>query len=185
MKTVFKFVDEDELRPVLDRHFKSIYANEFNFNTHLVFDDFEKEKTKEHFQNLKELYRYKILAIQDGIPIGWSFGIQSRADHLYMTNSAILPEYRNKGVYSEMLDHIVKQAKKDGFQRIFSNHKMGNNAILIPKLKYGFVISGFEIDDQFGPLIQLSYYTNKRRKELLDVRFGMRKPDEEDLNLIP
>jgi hypothetical protein len=72
-----------------------------------------------------------------------------------------------------------------GFQRIYSRHKMSNNAVIIPKLKAGFVITGFEVAMMyFGNLVELSYYTNPRRRELLEVRTGMRRPSEEDMGLI-
>ena len=56
---------------------------------------------------------------------------------------------------------------------------MTNNAVIIPKLKAGFVISGFEVSDRFGTLVQLSYYFNPLRRKMMDVRVGQRKPDEE------
>ena len=45
--------------------------------------------------------------------------------------------------------------------------------------KAGFIISGFEVNDSFGTLVQLSYYFNPLRRKMMDVRVGQRKLDEE------
>ena len=36
--------------------------------------------------------------------IGWSFGWQENPNTYYMCNSAVLPKYRRKGIYSALLD---------------------------------------------------------------------------------
>jgi len=43
-----------------------------------------------------------------------------------------------------------------------------------------------KIDYEFidKKMVVLSYYPNKRRRELLEIRIGSRKPDEEDMKLI-
>jgi hypothetical protein len=60
-----------------------------------------------------------------------------------------------------------------------SRHTASNNRVIIPKLKVGFVLSGFEVSDQFGTLVWLRYYFNPTRRRMVDVRTGEHAPDDE------
>jgi len=48
--------------------------------------------------------------------------------------------------------------------------------VLIAKLRAGFVISGFELSDIMGSLVQLTYFHSSERRKLLDVRVGITRP---------
>ncbi len=180
----FEFISAKEFDSFFYHIRYEIFENDFDFNVNSIMSLEEKEKIKELYGNTANLFSYHLVAKHNGAIVAWSFGIQKSQVDVYMINSAVLPEYRRKGVYSKMLDMTVGFLKEKGFQHLYSRHKMANNAIIIPKLKYGFVISGFDINDSFGPTVILSYYTNPRRKELLEIRMGTRKPTEEDLKLI-
>ncbi len=111
--------------------------------------------------------------------VGWHFGYQENAHVFYMCNSAILKEHRRKGLYSALLEFSLKLLKDKGFQIIYSRHNATNNPVIIPKLKAGFVITNLELDDVFGVLVHLKYFTNKTRRKILDYRAGQSRPDEE------
>ncbi|MCM2354294.1 MAG: hypothetical protein NDI63_11820 [Pseudobdellovibrio sp.] len=55
---------------------------------------------------------------------------------------------------------------------------MTNNDVIIPKLKYGFKITGFELNKRFGTMVILSYFKNKTQNDILDFRSGFRKPSK-------
>jgi GNAT superfamily N-acetyltransferase len=96
-----------------------------------------------------------------------------------MCNSAVLPIFRRKGIYSALLKKCLQVTREEGFQLIYSKHSATNNAVIIPKLKEGFIISKMELDDKFGVLIHLHYYMNSTRKKIMHYRSGQIKPDEE------
>jgi hypothetical protein len=96
-----------------------------------------------------------------------------------MRNSAILPNHRRKGLYSALLREVVIKLEKKGFQVITSRHNAGNNDVIIPKLKAGFLITGIELSDAFGTLVNLSYFTNPLRRKVTLYRSGDQYPDEE------
>ena len=60
------------------------------------------------------------------------------------------------------------------FKEIFSRHNATNNPVIIPKLKMGFIISGLEVSDTFGTLLQVKYYTNEKRRDIMDFRTGQK-----------
>ena len=140
---------------------------------------------KIHIKTLKQELAaspYKLyLGIYDDTDtmVGWSWGLQENATTFYIVNSAILPAHRRKGCYSLLIQEMIKILSDKGFQLIYSRHNTTNNAVIIPKLKTGFIISKMEIDDRFGALIHLHYYTNKTRQKIVDYRAGQLQPDDE------
>ena len=111
--------------------------------------------------------------------VGWTCGQQLDRERFYMVNSAIYPEHRGQGLYSAMLQVLMELVREAGFQVVFSRHQATNNAVLVPKLKAGFVLTGFELHDAHGVVVTLSWYTNPARRKLLDFRAGRLRPDPE------
>ncbi len=184
MKISYSFISYEEFNPFFTKARELLFENNFDFNIWEVMSEEEKRKTIELNQVFKPVKDYYLVAKDGEQIIGWSFGIQKSNHDFYMINSAVFIDYRRKGIYTEMLNLAVNHIKKMGFQHIYSRHKMSNNSVIIPKLKYGFIITGMEVNDMFGNLIQLSLYTNEKRKELLEIRMGMRKMNESYLKLV-
>lgn len=144
-----------------------------------ILSDSEKTKLKSLNENYKYPYVYHSLLFYKGILAGWMWGYQDSRDSFYMVNSAVLPEHRGRGLYSRLLDTAMKELVQKGFQRIWSRHNQTNNAVIVPKLKRGFLISGTELSDVFGSLVHLTFFTNKLRRKVMDFRSGDLRPDDE------
>jgi hypothetical protein len=69
----------------------------------------------------------------------------------------------------------ITKAQEDGFQEITSRHHADNNAVIIPKLKTGFVIKGFEINPRFGLLVNLVCYKSENILKIHNQRTGLKK----------
>lgn len=95
-----------------------------------------------------------------------SYGLQTSSANFLMGISLVLPEYRRQGLYTLMLKSVIKFTNENGFQTITSHHKPSNPAILIAKLKAGFVISGIDMSDMMGTLIRLTYFHSEKRKSI-------------------
>jgi len=184
VKINYEFIERKAFFDFFKKHRSDIFEADFDFRIEDILSDEEKAKIKENWQQFIRPKGYYLVAKLGDKIVGWSFGIQKSGEDFYMVNSAVYPEYRQQGIYTTMMQKSVDKAIEMGFQRIYSIHKMSNNNILIPKLKFGFVITGLEVNPKFGTMIVLSYYSNKRRKELLDIRIGSRRPDDEDMKLI-
>jgi L-amino acid N-acyltransferase YncA len=145
------------------------------------YSDEEKEATRRLRQHMgSPLTLYFGLFHGEQI-VGWHIGDQHNAARFYMRNSAIVPEHRRRGLYSAMLKAVVAHLLELGFQNILSRHNATNNAVIIPKLKAGFVMTGLEISDVFGTLVHLEYFANPQRRKAIDYRCGLIAPDEEIL----
>lgn len=79
---------------------------------------------------------------------------------------------------------MIEVIRSEGFQIIYSRHAATNSSVIVPKLKSGFVISGFELSDTFGTLVHLTYFTNPIRKKVMEFRCGDLRPDEELKSLL-
>ena len=141
----------------------------------------EKEQIKKLRENLyKDQFRICLgLFDKEDNFVGWSFGYQVDQMTYYMCNSGVLNNHRRKGLYTTLMNVSLDIIKKKGFQTIYSRHTSTNNSVIIPKLKAGFVISSLEVDDVFGVLVTLKYFTNKKRRKIMDYRAGQLKPDDE------
>ena len=111
--------------------------------------------------------------------IGWSWGFQESAWDFYMCNSAIAPAHRRKGLYTKLMQEMMRRAETMGFQVIYGRHVATNNAVIIPKLKAGFIITAMEVSDRFGTLVHLTYYTDPVRRKIQDYRVGFIEADDE------
>ena len=120
----------------------------------------------------------------DGEFAGWHFGRQDSISSFYMQNSAVLPKFRRRGLYTAMLQRVLETTTQLGFLEVWSRHNATNNDVIIPKLKAGFVISAIEVSDVFGTLVHLRYYPSVLRRKMVDYRVGQIKPDAEIKRLL-
>jgi GNAT superfamily N-acetyltransferase len=90
--------------------------------------------------------------------IGGYWGAQDTEGRYAMIVTIVREDWRRHGVYSELLPRVVEAARESGFREIYSRHRADNNAILIPKLRAGFVIAGFEIAPRWGLTVHLRMY---------------------------
>lgn len=171
-------LSEAEFEPLFDKHKFSMFAGVHSYDIQHVLTDVEQQRIKELEENLGAPYRLYLGVFDiDNEFVGWSWGKQENASTFYMVSSAVLERHRRKGIYSALIAHSIERLSKAGFQLVYSRHCATNNDVIIPKLKAGFLISKMEIDDRYGVLIHLHYYTNSHRRRIMDYRSGQETPD--------
>ena len=90
----------------------------------------------------------------------------------YIGLSAVDPAYRRQGLYTRLLNTLEQLVRERGGLLISSQHVATNNAVLIAKLKLGYVIAGTEYVDQMGLLVRLVLHLAPERKALFASRTG-------------
>ncbi len=180
----FRLLSWDELRPMFEEQRVKVFNRSLYFDVIASLSEAEREAGQLLNQNKGDLYRLSMGIYHQNEFIGWHFGVQGNSDKYNMRNTALFSEHRNRGVYSALLPHVLTIIKQKGFQVVYSRHHATNNAVIVPKLKAGFIISGFEITDKFGVLVHLSYYFNSLRKKAMQFRTGEIRPDDEIRRLI-
>ena len=111
----------------------------------------------------------------EGELIGWHYAEQADEQTVVMKDTGWLPTHQNKGLYSRLLPELLKLFGSMGFELVKSYHRMTNNQVIIPKLRAGFVINGFMVDN-YGNNVQLVYTFNPDYLEALHARSGYRTP---------
>jgi ribosomal protein S18 acetylase RimI-like enzyme len=170
----------EEFGPLWNQHAKAMFNDSqliFHPYDHVTDNDIEKNSSLQ--KRLKEILRLRFGLFYKNEFVGWSWGFQETPETFYMCNSGVLPEHRRKGLYTALMQTLVKAAVDEGFQKIYSRHTTTNNAVIIPKLKAGFYITNLEVSDSFGTLVHLTYFPSALRNKVLNFRAGQIRPDEE------
>lgn len=152
-----------------------VYGSVSKLDVMGLLDKQEKQLLHELGGRLRQRYSLYLQFLADKEPIGFSYGIQTEADTFHMVSTALSPAHRGQGLYTAFLKCLIPQLKAAGFQKIQSYHHPGNTGVLIPKLKSGFVITGTELNEVYGFLLKVCYFTNPLRREAWEVRTGGRK----------
>lgn len=167
----FKLISAEELNRIQSLHFKSVFANRALEPGAIISSEDQKlisERRKKYAP--WELF----VGVYDGEEaIGWHVGYAVDAEKFNMKNSAVLYQYRNKGIYSRLLEFVLTELKREGFQVVESIHHGNNAAVLIPKLKRGFVISGTHFHEKFRFMIELKYFFDPERKKAYGKSMGL------------
>ncbi|MBL7554637.1 MAG: GNAT family N-acetyltransferase [Bdellovibrionaceae bacterium] len=173
-----------EFRPWFAKNRPRLFPDTLDFNSQEILSELDKEKQKQLSERLSNVFTAALVLYHQNEIIGWSFGRQESFEKFYQVNSAILPEYRNRGLYKKLLKIMIEVVKSEGFQIIYSRHAATNSSVIVPKLKSGFVISALELSDTFGTLVHLTYFTDPTRKKVMEFRCGDLRPDEQLKSLL-
>ena len=179
----YEEMSRDDLLPYIDAYRPTVFAEEGHFNPLYALSDAEQVALDATGERLSNRYRLGYGIFRGDAFAGWHLGQQTQAGTFEMSRTGILKEHRRRGLYTALLPVVLERLGTDGFQVVTSRHNLTNNAVIIPKLKAGFVISGFEVNDSFGTLVQLSYYFNPLRRKVFDVRVGQRGLDDDTRDL--
>jgi RimJ/RimL family protein N-acetyltransferase len=174
----FREATKEEFEPFFREKRPVVFADSVSFPLGNWLTDDDKAKQKILFDLIKSRYSLRVFIMKEKEIIGWHVGRQIDEDQYHMSNTGIFNEYQGKGIYSAFLPKLLDIFKEKGFQKIVSRHHASNNSVLVPKLKAGFVITGFEIDERFGIFVLLSYIYNEQRSKAYKFRTGAIRPDE-------
>lgn len=164
-----------EINPLSSEIFDN---QEIILNTGDIFSDTEKTQIQNLRKNILLPYTLHTLAKLNDKTIGWSWGYQDTSNSYYLANSAILPAFRRQGIYTQMLTTTMEKLVSQGFQKIWGRCFATNNEAIIPKLKFGFYLTGFELNDTFGTMAQFSFFPKDLHRNIMKLRTGQRRPDE-------
>lgn len=182
----YSMIDENEFFRIFLENRKNVFKDNVDFQVYQLLSELELNKLKDLKVNLANSFNLFIKITKNENIVGWFFGRQSDDETFTMMNTGIIKEYRNKGIYANLLQKVLEILKNEGFQKVESQHNASNNQVIIPKLKAGFIITGLEIEDKVGMKVRLTYYFNEKRQKIIDFRIGNKKLNkdfEQYLNL--
>ena len=100
--------------------------------------------------------------------VGSSAGRMTGASEFMMDDTGIHPDYQRKGIYSSFLRLYLPYLRDIGYERVTSYHSPTNRAVLIAKLKTGFVITATEFREHVGASVKLTYYLHEDRYQAFE-----------------
>ncbi|RYZ60204.1 MAG: GNAT family N-acetyltransferase [Proteobacteria bacterium] len=166
-------VSYEDVREFGKLHHDEIFYEPATISADLLFAGLNQDKLAALGEGLN-LKRYGFLLKLGDETIGWHSARQITPALFSMEGSGIRKEHQGKGYYRTLMENVVAFAKEAGYAAIVSTHAADNNRILIPKLRYGFVIKGFEINPMYGLDVKLIYYFNEGQKKAHQIRVGSR-----------
>jgi len=175
-KYSYKIVDHKAFYKVFMPLRNEVFKDSFTVQT----NEYSTERELNFYKTLKhiDVFRLYILVYNEQKEvIGWHVGFQ-KGPSFYMMNTGVIEQYQRKGIYTALLQKIIAIVFEKGFIDITSKHNASNNSVIIPKLKAGFIISGMEIDETFGTLVNLKYFFNEKIKNVYLMRTGDLKPSD-------
>jgi GNAT superfamily N-acetyltransferase len=111
--------------------------------------------------------------------VGWTLGHGVDATRFEMYNSAVFEPHRGRGLYRALVLTVLDRVFAAGYGVVSSRHHPSNAAVLIAKLKCGFVISGMFVDPAFGTLVELSCFSTSLSRTAFDYRVGLAAMSDE------
>ena len=108
--------------------------------------------------------------------VGWSTGYNIGLATFYIDNSAIHSDHRGRGFYLRLMQAMIGQVTREGFQSLKCHHFGTMNELIALKLRLGFAITGLEISEEHGSMVLMEYFINKKRSAILRFRTGESRP---------
>ena len=179
----YEAMSRADLQPFIETLRPAVFTETGYLNAGYAYSDAEQAALWRLEDNLAARSVLAIGIFHGDACVGWHIGQQVDRGSFEMTSSGIVPEHRRRGLYRSLIPIVLEHARHEGFQAVVSRHNLTNNAVIIPKLKAGFFISGFNVSDRFGTLVQLSYFFNPLRRKVFDVRVGQRGLDDDTRSL--
>jgi predicted GNAT superfamily acetyltransferase len=96
-----------------------------------------------------------LLAVADGRVVGYKIGYEDRANRFYSWLGGVHPEYRNRGIASELMRRQHAWCAQQGYSVIRTHTKNKWRSMLILNLHHGFDIIGTYTDGKGEPKIIL------------------------------
>ena len=175
-----KELSAKEFFPQFGKIYDSLFGEDHTFFPDSYYSVEEKHKIQLLKNRMGDLYELRLaLFSPENQFVGFSFGFQESEETFYMAASGILPDHRGRGHYGELVKYLIQKTTEVGFQKIYGTHCATNNAVLIAKLRLGFIFSKVELSDMFGTILHLQYFTNPLRRKMMDYRCGLKVPDKQ------
>lgn len=92
-------------------------------------------------EELAQPFSYLAVAVADGAVAGY-VGLQIAADEGYITNVAVDPHYRRRGVATALIRHLAAEALARGWHALFLEVRASSTAAVALYEREGFTFDG-------------------------------------------
>lgn len=152
-----RHVDGPAWHDVIEPMWQATLGNRAGLDVRQLLDETQRARVGD-LDAIFERLEHRILFEHEGKTVGGYWGAQDTEGRYAMVVSVFAQEHRGRGLYKALLPRVIEAARASGFREIYSRHRADNNPILVPKLKAGFVIAGFELAPRWGLTVWLRKY---------------------------
>jgi GNAT superfamily N-acetyltransferase len=172
-RITFKLVPHKEATEFLRANFDAVFPNRGE-----AMPFVPSPERRESLQSMVELYQHGHLDTflfydSNGAPIGWTLAEAEDSITYYLRNTGLLPAYQKQGIYLKFAAHHEKYLAAIGYERITSHHQTTNRRVIIGQLRNGFLISGMELTERWGPLVKMVKFLKEDRRDAYYKTFGL------------
>lgn len=137
----------------------------------------QRSRTAQLQEALPKPERIRVGAFEGDRLVGYTTGwFEHFAGRFYITSSAVHEDYRRRGLYTRLLNELHAAVRERGGMAVTSQHVATNAAVLIAKLKLGYVVAGTEYLEPVGLLVRLVLHLEPAHATLFRERTGMLQP---------
>jgi RimJ/RimL family protein N-acetyltransferase len=168
-------VDADAYWDIHERQLREHFPPEAYFDLHAIAG----EERVARWDRLAEsigcspLAYHWLIRDPDGALAGEVAVRQRDASTFELYHVNLHPAHRGQGLYADLLRRVLAFAEELGFSTTVSVHGPGNNPVLIAHLRAGFRIVTIEVNAQYGPAVQLTYFHDPDLLRAFEFRCGL------------
>ena len=104
---------------------------------------------RDSLKNSNTVWRFFLIRYGD-TPVGYG-GVYSVIDEAFITNIAVMPEFRRKGMASVILESIISYCRKSDIKRIMLEVRVSNEGAVSLYRKFGFAVDGISKNHYSAP----------------------------------
>ncbi len=154
----------DELLPFVERH----YATLFGSSDDRRWRAEALEINKRHFIAEADIF---LIRDAEGRIVGDLVGHPSDWSTYYLRSMALLPEFRGRGTYPELMDRLAEVLAAAGVERIEADVTPSNRMNIVTGLRLGYVTTGTFNSDRWGSVIRMTKFLNEEAEDVFHNQY--------------
>ena len=104
---------------------------------------------RDSLKNRNTVWRFFLAKDKNGA-VGYG-GVYSVIDEAFITNIAVMPEFRRRKIASLLLECIISYCKRYAVKRLMLEVRISNDAAISLYRKFGFTVDGISKNHYFAP----------------------------------
>jgi GNAT superfamily N-acetyltransferase len=107
----------------------------------------------------------------EGRTVGALVGHPSDSSTYYVRSMALLPEYRGRGTYPQLMQHLASVLRAAGVERLEGDTSPANWNSIITCARLGFVATGTLNSDRWGALVRVTWFLNVEAEDVFHNQY--------------
>jgi N-acetylglutamate synthase-like GNAT family acetyltransferase len=160
-----EYVDPSVGLKFIRENYRDIFQGEES-NPLFFMDEMDESKAS-YYQNCGDFF----LIRHGSTPIGLFVGSAIDWKSYYMRSCGILPAYRGNGRYQKLFGYLLSVLSSKGVHRAVGDIPPSNYSHIHIFNKFGFRITGFNVSERWGAVVQFTKFLQKNNDDIFLRQF--------------